>query len=234
VDHQSYPAAPGAPLPPAPSFAPPAPGPQWTGPQWNGKTNGFSIAALTFALLGCTGVISIAFGFIGLSQSRRNGDKRGKVYAILALSICGLWLAAIAVFVGIAIARDVADGPDRDNTGAIRGERSITLTALRPGDCVKDLKSQTGRYVDVAPCSVPHNGEVFATFDLPAGAADAQKAAERGCEQRFEAYAGRKPPKDAKLLLFTARLEELGETGDPGVLCFALRPTGTATGSLKR
>jgi hypothetical protein len=229
VDHQSSSASLGTPLPPAPPLGTPP-----LQPQWNGKTNGFSIAALTLALFGCTGVFSIAFGFIGLNQSRRNGDKRGKVYAILALTICGLWLLAIAVFAGLAVARNIADGPDRDATGAIRGERSIALTALHPGDCVKDLESQTGRYVDALPCSVPHSSEVFAVFDLPAGVADAEKAAQSGCEQRFETYAGNKVPEDAEFFLFTARMEEVGATGDPGVLCFAHQQTGTTKGSLKR
>jgi hypothetical protein len=75
---------------------------------------------------------------------------------------------------------------------------------------------------------------VFAVFDLPAGVADAKKAAESGCEQRFEAYAGQKMPEDAEFFLFTARLEEAGVTGDPGVRCFAHQQAGTTTGSLKR
>jgi putative regulator of septum formation len=234
VAHPNDPAP--APLPPAPAFAMPPPPPL---PQWNGKTNGFSIAALTLALFGCTGVISIVLGFKGLSQSRRNGDKRGKVYALAALTICGLWLLAFLVFVAVAIVRDVADGPDRDETGAIRGERSIAVTKLQTGDCVKDLDSQTGNYIDVLPCTSPHSSEVFATYDLPAGTptdeAAQTKAAESGCEQRYEAYAGTKEPEDPEIFLFTVRMNELTSASkDRGVLCIAHQRHGTTTGTLKK
>ncbi|XVU21617.1 DUF4190 domain-containing protein [Actinoplanes sp. CA-054009] len=218
MDLQNYPAPPPPPYPPA-------------RPQWNGKTNGFSIAALTLSLFGCVGLISIILAIVGLRQSRRNGDKRGKVFAIIALCICGLWISAIAVVAGIAIARDAADGPDRDATGVLRGERSLSIDNMRAGDCVKDLLNDTGDYFDALPCSSPHSSELFAKFDLPK-ATEAQ--AEAGCAKRFVTYAGAKPPADAKYILFTARMEELGETGDPGVLCFAHQRSGTTTGSLRK
>ncbi|MEV4351221.1 DUF4190 domain-containing protein [Actinoplanes sp. NPDC049596] len=203
-------------------------------PQWNGKTNGFSIAALTLSFFGCAGLVSIALGIVGLTQSRRNGDKRGKVFAIAALSICGLWIAALAVAIGVAVARDAADGPDRDQAGVLRGERSLSLRELRPGDCVKDLAHESGDYLDALPCTQAHSSEFYATFDLPAGTTDKEKAGDAGCEQRFQTYAGTKRPAGAKYILFTARLDEIGETGDPGVLCFAHQITGTTTGSLRR
>ena len=187
-----------------PTYPPPPP----PSTQWNGKTNGFSIAALTLALIGCTGLLGIVFGVVGLNQSRRNGDQRGKVFAIAALSICGVWLLIIGVFVGFAVWRQIADGPDRDRNGAIRGQRSIAVTALRPGDCIKDLQAATGSYVDVLPCSSAHSSEVFATYDLPSGSTS--DAAAAGCEQRFAAYAEKKKPDDAAFFLFSARRQDLG------------------------
>lgn len=219
MDLQNYP-------PPPPVQPPPVK------PAWNGRTNGFSIAALTLALLGCTGLISIAFGFIGLRQSRRNGDKRGKVIAIIALSICAFWITVLVTVIAIAIARDVADGPDRDATGAIRGERSITLSDLRAGDCAKDLEEQRGTLVDVLPCTSAHSSEVFATFELPA-TGDTQDKAEAGCEQRFEAYAGRKKPDDAGYFLFTVRLSDVTSTSGHGVVCFAHQLDAKVTGSIR-
>ncbi|GGN50739.1 hypothetical protein FHR83_009015 [Actinoplanes campanulatus] len=213
-------------------YAPPPPPP---GPQWNGKTNGFSIAALAMSLIGCAGIFTIVFGIVGLNQSRRNGDKRGKVFAIIALSITGLWLLVFAVAIGVAVVRDVADGPDRDAAGVIRGERSISLSDLRAGDCAKDLEEQTGTSIDVLPCSSPHSSEVVAIFDLPStGVTDPEAAAEAGCEKAYQTYTGQKVPEDAKFFLFTARMAELGTTNDPTVLCFAHQLTGTTTGSLKR
>jgi hypothetical protein len=204
-------------------------------PQWNGKTNGFSIASLSLALL-CLGggILSIVFGIIGLVQSRRNGDKRGKVFAIAGLTISGLVLAVIVGAIVVAVVRDAADGPDRDANGAIRGERSISLRELQAGDCAKDLEEQTGNYIDVLPCTSPHSSEVVGVFDLPADTADKAAAADAGCEQRFEQYAGKKREAGDPFIVFTARLEEIGVTGDPGVLCFAHQVTGTVTGSVKR
>ena len=216
------------PAPPPPLFPPP-PLPEQ---RWNGKTNGFSIAALTLALIGCSFVPGLAFGIVGLVQSRRNGDKRGKVFAILALVIAGAWLSVIVTAVGIAIARDIADGPDRDKTGAIRGEREITLTSMRPGDCVKDLVSEQGSRVHVLPCSSPHSSELFATYDLPKDATD-KKTAQAGCEKRFETYAGKKKPDDADYFLFSARMSDIGTSSDRGVLCFAHNLHGPTTGSLR-
>lgn len=210
----------------------PTPPPPIVEPRWNGKTNGFSIAALTLALLGCSFIVSVVLGIIGLTQSRRNGDKRGKVFAIIALVVAGVWMSVIVTAVGIAIARDVADGPDRDETGAIRGEREITLTSMRPGDCVKDLVSEQGSRVHVLPCSSPHSSELFATYDLSKDATD-QKTAQAGCDQRFETYAGKKKPDDADYILFTARMSDIGSSSDRGVLCFAHNLHGATTGSLR-
>ena len=218
------------PAPPYPVFPPPPP--LVPEQRWNGKTNGFSIAALTLALLGCSFIVSLVLGIIGLNQSRRNGDKRGKVFAIIALVIAGAWMLTILTAVGIAIARDVADGPDRDDTGAIRGEREITLTSMRPGDCVKDLESEEGSRVHVLPCSSPHSSELFATYDLPKDATD-QKTAQAGCEKRFEAYAGKKKTDDAGYILFSARMSDVGSPSDRGVLCFAHNLHGPTTGSLR-
>ena len=217
------------PAPPPPAFPPPPPFPEQ---RWNGKTNGFSIAALTLALFGCSFVVSLALGIVGLVQSRRNGDKRGKVFAIIALVIAGAWMSVIVTAVGFAIARDVVDGPDRDKTGEIRGERAITVTSMRPGDCIKDLESEQGSRVHVLPCSSPHSSELFATYDLPKDATD-QKTAQAGCEKRFEAYAGRKKPDDAGYILFSARMSDVGSPSDRGVLCFAHNLHGPTTGSLR-
>ena len=94
---------------PAQSFPP---GPPLPPPGWNGKTNGFSIAALALSLFGCVSLPSIVFGVIGLRQSRRNGDRRGRFYALASLVICGLWLAAIAVAVIVNVAKGRKTRPD--------------------------------------------------------------------------------------------------------------------------
>ena len=241
------PGSPFAGLPPAPPFADrPVAGPLLAGPPprtppgrpaWNGKTNGFSIASLALSLFGCVGLLSVVFGIIGLRQSRRNGDRRGKVYAIAGLTISGLCLAAFTAFVAVAVVREVADGPDRDATGAVRGERSIRVDDLRAGDCIADVDDQFGASVDVVPCTTAHDTEVVAVYDLPdgpwPGTEPMRQRADAGCEQRFPAYAGRKPD-PAALVVFPAPPDELEWPQSRRVWCFANHRDGPKTTSLRR
>lgn len=215
-------------MPSAPAFyLPPA------APRWNGKTNGLSIAALTLSLVGCAGVISLALGVGGLVQSRRNGDKRGKVIAIVALVVTTLWFVAVGVFAGIALVREVTGGPDRDAAGAVRGERALLLTALQPGDCVRDLDHETSSYVEVVPCSEPHSSEVVAALGLRSGEAVDQAVADADCRQQFRAYAGQEPPAGADYSVLAVALEYAGRN-DPDIICFAHQRSGATTGSVRR
>ncbi|MEU8234213.1 DUF4190 domain-containing protein [Actinoplanes sp. NPDC048967] len=230
MDHQPPPAPPG---PQYPAYTPPPP----PRPAWNGKTNGFSIASLALALLGCAGLPSIIFGVIGLRQSKRNGDRRGRFYAIAGLVVCGLWVLAIAVAIGVAAVRDAADGPDRDAGGAINGAREIKVTELRVGDCLKDISSQTGSYVNVVPCSTTHYTEVFAVFPLPEGEwpgdGRVKEAAEAGCGDRYADYAGVKLDEDSWTVLAVPP-EKLDWPSEPDVLCLAHHLRVPTTGSLRR
>jgi hypothetical protein len=223
VDHQTY----AAPYPP-----PPAP------PAWNGKTNGLAIASLALALIACgAGVPSVVMGIAGLRQSRRNGDRRGTAYAIAGLSIGSLWLLAILIAVAVAAVNNIADGPDRDATGAVRGERSISLMDVRAGDCIKDLDSETGTSVDVVPCTSPHTSEIFAVVTLPdgpwPGTSKIETDAQADCDRRFPEYAGTQPDEDA-YLIFPAPPQEVDWPTDREVLCIAHQREGTTTGSLRR
>ncbi|WP_158647395.1 DUF4190 domain-containing protein [Actinoplanes sp. ATCC 53533] len=243
MDHQPAQSLPPGPPPGPPYAGPPYAGPPYAGPPyagpptpgpppWNGKTNGFSIAALTLSLFGCVGLLSVVFGIIGLRQSRRNGDRRGRFFAIAALTICGLWLAVIAV----AVVVNLAKGPDRDATGAVRGERSISIEKLRAGDCIKNIIAQTGSYVDVVPCTTGHTSEVIGRITLPAGPWPGQQkieeAGDAGCEKLLEEYAGRTLA-EARSTIVAVTPEELDWPEDRGVLCIAYH-LRAATDSLRR
>jgi hypothetical protein len=223
VDHQ-----------PAQHFSqpyPPVPTPAST--SWNGKTNGFSIAALTMALLGCVSLPALVLAIIGLRQSNRNGDRRGRFFAIAALAICGLWLAAI----GVAVAVNLSKGPDRDATGSVRGERSISIGKLRAGDCLKDIISQRGDYVDVVPCTTGHTSEVIGRITLPQGAWPGEdkikEAGEAGCAKLFEGYAGGKVAEARSTTMLPVTPEMSDWPGERGVLCIAYH-LRTSTESLRR
>jgi hypothetical protein len=219
VNHQPAPS-----FPPEPYYPPPPP------PSWNGKTNGFSIAALALSLFGCVSVLSVVFGVIGLRQSRRNGDRRGRFYAIASLTICGLWLLAIAV----AVVVNLSKGPDRDAGGTVRGERSISLNDLRAGDCVPNIISQTGSYVDVVPCTTVHNAEVIGRITLPKGPwpgeEPVKEAAKADCDKLAKGYTGAAPDGYTMLTLVP---EEGDWPRDRGVLCIAY-VLKDSTSSLRR
>lgn len=223
MDHQPAQTFPAGP----PYSGPPTPGP----PPWNGKTNGFSIAALSLSLFGCVGVLSLVFGIIGLRQSLRNGDRRGRFYAIAALVICGLWLSAIAV----AVVINLSKGPDRDATGAVRGERSISVEKLRAGDCLKNIIAETGSTVDVVPCTTGHTSEVVGRIVLPNGPWPGEEktraAGDAACEKLLAEYAGSKPATRSTILAMPP--EELDWPEERGVLCIAYHLQSTTT-SLRR
>ncbi|MCA2213013.1 septum formation family protein [Jidongwangia harbinensis] len=240
MDHQPAPGvvAPPYQMSPPPYQMSPPPYPMSPPPQrplWNGKTNGFAIAALTMSMFGCAILLSTAFGILAVVQTRRNGDRRGRRFAIAALVINGIWVLVIAGAVVAGVVTNIAQGPDRDATGAIRGERSIAVADLRVGDCIKDIKNEYGTYVDVAPCSVEHTSEVFAQFTLPDGPwpgdAKAQQAAHDGCESRFQGYTGAAPRGSDRLLAESP--DALDWPKDRGVLCMTYQPAGT-TGSVRR
>jgi hypothetical protein len=213
---------------PAPPFSPEAPPAQ----PWNGKTNGFAIASFTMSLFGCVGLLSVIFAVIALGQTRRNGDRRGRRFAIAALSICGLWVAAFAV----AVLVNAEWGPDRDANGVVTGERSVTLAGLRVGDCIEDV-DKPGSYVDVVPCATAHDTEVFARYDLPAGdwSGDTpmRETAEAGCVERFAAYSA-VDRAEAGFMLFAIPPTERQWPREPGVLCLVHSRTDPTTGSLRR
>jgi hypothetical protein len=229
VDPQHPQTPPAVPLPPHPAtvMRPPPPQP------WNGKTNGFAIASLSLSLMGCAGVLSVAFGVLALVQTKNNGDRRGRRFAIAGLVVTGLWFLGIAVAIGVAVAR----GPDRDAAGTVKGLTSVPVTDLRPGDCLEYLGLAYQSHVNVVPCAKPHTSEVFARFTLPGGrwAGDAQvkNAAGDGCDSRFQGYSGVRPDEDSYSLLAVPP-DKLDWPGERDVLCFADQLTGTATGSLRR
>ncbi|MEV6602078.1 hypothetical protein AB0M36_35290 [Actinoplanes sp. NPDC051346] len=117
-----------------------------------------------------------------------------------------------------------------DRNGTLRGKQSIAVADLRPGDCIKDLESQDGKYIDALPCSAPHTSELFAAFAVSEEELGAGLASKMGCLQRFASYAGRDVPQDAEFTLVTARMAD----SDRGILCFGHQTVGTTTGSLKR
>lgn len=131
----------------------------------NPKTNGFAIASMGFGIVGVL-PLSIAFGITALVQiGKRN--QAGRRLAIGGLVVSAAWIAVV----GLVIAFIAADRAERDATGQIAEEGWVETTSLQVGDCLNDLDDSSAvATLPALPCSDPHEGEVFGSFDLSEGA----------------------------------------------------------------
>ncbi|MFI5933344.1 DUF4190 domain-containing protein [Actinoplanes sp. NPDC051494] len=208
ISHTPYATYPGAPAP------------------QNTSTNGFAIAALIFGIIGGV-LLSVIFGIVGLVQIKNRGQK-GRGLAITGLVLSGLWIVGIVVGVILLVAADNKKSAP-DYTG------DISVTRLAVGDCLNGLQETSAvENLPKVPCAGQHEGEVYATFELKAGAfpgLDAvTKQADDGCSDRFKAFSD---TDDEAIELFYLHPVESTWTLDRGVTCIATK-AGGLTGSLKK
>lgn len=85
----------------------------------------------------------------------------------------------------------------RDDSGALTESGTLSPEKLRVGDCANDPLGGSGDAVDsvsVLPCSEPHNAEVYALPELPAGEypgdEQVKELGNEACAGAFEAYIG--------------------------------------------
>lgn len=215
------------------SYPPPGgyPGPGYPAPQKPG-TNGFAIAALIFGIIGGV-LLGFIFGFIALSQTKRTGQN-GRGLALAGIILSAMWTVGIILAIILAI----TTAPKRDNGGAVTQGGDISATALRVGDCINNLRdSNNVQSLPGVPCSQPHEGEVFAVFDLPAGDYPGGAAVEdqvaKECNDRIAAYSPG-AAQDPDVGLFSVYpLEKNWNSGDRQVVCIATAKSGATTGSIK-
>jgi hypothetical protein len=235
------------PYPGAPNPYPGAPLPPQRG------TNGFAIAALILSIFGAV-LLSVIFGFVALSQIKRNGQG-GRGMAIAGLVISGVWILIIVVAILAAIlsppstTTPSATAPFGSTPfssapvssaplgGSTAGQRTL-IDDLTVGECVSDLGQPTStRSVTVVPCTEPHVGELYAIYQLdkqgPYPGRDAvHSLAEQGCNDRAAAYA---PTafNDATIGIYMLVPIEAGwSSGDRTTDCFA-KTTTPRSGSIK-
>ena len=169
------------------------PYPVWGAPQQprvpEGR-NGFAVAGLVLGIIPFMGgLLGIVFGAIGLSQTRRTGQ-RGRAMATAGLVLGSLWMLLV---VG-AVAASVMQDADRDDAGAVTTAGTESAYDLAVGDCLPDVPSGPVDTVDLVPCSEQHAVEVYAEFDLAGGRFPGEdrvsELAEAGCASRFRGFAG--------------------------------------------
>jgi len=220
---------PGYPPPggyPGPGYPPPQPQPQKPG------TNGFAIASLIFGIIGGI-LLGFIFGFIALSQTKRTGQN-GRGLALAGVILSSMWTVGIVLAIILAITTSAT----RNSGGTVTDGGSISATSLQVGDCVNGLKNTTNLLsLPGVPCTQPHEGEVFAVFDLPAGdypgSAAVDQEVSRECNDRLGAYSPSAETNPDVGLFSVYPLEQNWRRGDRQVVCLATATAGTTTGSIK-
>ncbi|HEY9349599.1 MAG TPA: DUF4190 domain-containing protein [Acidothermales bacterium] len=231
-------AQPPAEPPPGASQTPAAqPGAPWTAPhgypppQERGGTNGFAVASLVLGII-AGGVLAVIFGIIALVQIPKK-NQTGKGMAIAGIVLGGLWTLA---YIGFIVAAIVSTADRDSTTGEITESGEVSAFSLEVGDCVNDLQeSEAVRSLPAVPCAEPHEGEVFALFDLPEGDYPAEpeliEQAETGCFDRLQTYAP-EAARNPALELFYFYPLEASWPDDRQIVCIATLASGTMTGSI--
>ncbi|RIQ21878.1 DUF4190 domain-containing protein [Jiangella rhizosphaerae] len=227
----------GGTAPPAyPQYGPYSPyGPNpWPGePPRKPGTNGFAIAAL---VLGIVVVIPLAivFGIIALVQTAKTGQK-GRGLAIGGLVAAGLW---IVLFVGLGVWAVMSE-PERNEAGEITEGGTVSTFDVEVGDCLNGLRETEDEtaisMLPAVPCDEPHEGEVYATFDLEDGDYPGEEAisalAGERCDAALLSYSA-SAYDDRNVGIFFLYPQEVGWPQDREVVCIAYAATGMLTGTL--
>jgi hypothetical protein len=172
---------------------------------------------------------------VALSQIRRRGQG-GRGLAIAGISLSAVWAVGIVAIVAVAVIAGGTD--DNDPTASLADGDDVKVQQLAPGQCLNGLQESSAiRDLPVVPCTQPHEGEVFAVFNLADGdfPGDQQvaKLAEKGCVDRVETHA-KKAADDPNLeIYFLHPTQTSWRLGDQGVTCVAMSSTGKVTGSIQ-
>ncbi|MEU7406178.1 DUF4190 domain-containing protein [Streptomyces sp. NPDC044948] len=230
---------------------PPPPGPQGPypqgpyAPQWGhplapyprqAPVNGLAIAAFVLGVLCFVPAVGLVLGLIALARIRKRGE-RGKGFAVAGCVLSSVGLALWALTLSTGAAADFWDG-FRD---AARGEG--TAYSLEKGQCftTPDGSLQGVTYdVDEVPCERRHDGEVFASFELPRGSYPGDEGITRVADDRCyalqDAYAMDRwaLPADVDVYYLTPTSASW-RAGDREVTCLFgnTDERGTLTGSLR-
>lgn len=219
--------------PPPPGYAPPA----WPQAPEQRRTNRSAIASLVLGILTpcavITGILSVIFGIVALARIKHTGEK-GKGLAIGGLAATGAWLVIISLVVAAVVVYD--SGPERDDSGQLTTEGSISVEDLSIGDCLGELPEDGHLFtVPGVPCGEPHHAQVYGTFDLPDGDWPGEEAvfvqADDACIDLLAAFPDAyDDPTVEVFYLYPTRTS--WRAGDREVVCIAEYLDGARTGSM--
>lgn len=234
--HPQYPQHPQGPYPS--HQAPYAPWAQGYSP-YNQPTpvNGVAIASLVLGILCFLPALGLVLGIIALVQIRKKGE-RGKGMAVAGSVLSTVGLALWALLLGTGGLSDAWDG-FKD-----AAKENNSTFSLAKGDCFNSLDGSLEGYaydVDTVPCSEAHDGEVFASFQLPAGSYPGDdrvtEIADDKCYALEDSYAmdAWAVPDDVDVYYLTPTSQSW-RLDDHEVTCVfgSVDTNGTLTGSLRK
>ena len=143
------------------------------------------------------------------------------------------------VLSALLLAGTAACGQDaeRDGSGAVTAADEVSVEKLRVGDCLETPADGVVVDLKAIPCSEPHDGEVYHSFELPdgdfPGETQVQQLGETGCVEQFTAFVGTSFEESELGLLPLTPVAEGWEQGDQGVLCIVQDEEGGLTTTLK-
>jgi subtilisin family serine protease len=186
----------------------------------------------------CAGPLGVGFGLVALGQIRRSGEA-GRGLAVAGVVLGSLGTALVAVLTVGAVLAIAGSGAERDGSGTITERGIVSVVDLGVGDCVDDLDDADVQVVVLAtPCREPHEGEVFAVFDLPAGPYPGEEEmigiAEQECVTRLGDYSPDAADDPDTGLFHLAPQSRGWAAGDREVVCIATWDDGPRTGPLPR
>lgn len=134
----------------------------------------------------------------------------------------------VAIFAG---ASAVDDNTTRNESGDIVESGGLGVLAINVGDCFQLPDAELVESVEGVPCAEPHDAQVYAEFDLPAGAFPGQTAVDeqgsRGCYDRWQASVGTIYEEDTVLdFTFFTPQEDGWNAGDHEIMCAIVRIDG--------
>jgi hypothetical protein len=215
-------------VPPPPPWGPPPTG-QWQyGPPAQG-TEGMAVAALVLGIIPVfAGLLGIGLGIGALARIKRSG-RGGRGLAIAGIVLGAFWLVVIAGAAVFAFTVGVNE-VHRDASGALTGRGPVSLKDVRVGDCAATLP--TGSHIgtiDVVPCTDPHLGEVYVTYDFDAGPFPGDTEIKRftagRCQAALPQYVGATPGETGYRIVTVKPTARSWARGTRHVICLLTAPS---------
>jgi hypothetical protein len=205
-----------------------------------------AIASFVLGILGVA-ILSVIFGIIALKRIGTT-HQSGKGFAVAGIVLSVAW-AGIAVVVVVAAAGSLLGNRAPTSPGVAAplspgaSSRSVDPFTLTSGDCFDNPtptagQTQTVTTVVQTPCTLPHNAQIFATFNVSGsllsypGDAKMHSLASSGCTSRVQASLDGSKLTDSMSIRFLYPLQNSWLGGHRTISCIVYNPTPTLTSSL--